>query len=282
MSRITKAIVPAAGLGTRLRPLSELVPKEMFPVGRKAALQLIYEELAACEIDDVLFITSAAKPLLERFCSEALAQLNGPRVHLIRQPEPLGLADAVRYGEAFADGEDVAVALGDTVVHTHCGAPRLEELIRVFVENHAALAILVEEVPRERVFEYGIVKPKGQTNHGPFPIEDIVEKPAIEEAPSCWAVGGRYVFRPAIFDAIRRTKPGHKNELQLTDSIRIMLREGASGWVLPVEPHGSRHDIGLPESYMRAFIELAARDEVFGEEARAFMRQLTQGEARPP
>jgi UTP--glucose-1-phosphate uridylyltransferase len=288
---IRKAVIPVAGLGTRLLPATKSQPKEMLPVGKKPIVQYIVEELHLCGLEHVLFVTGRGKSSIEDHFDEdadlirtlretaredLLEELEYERlgVHFLftRQRRQRGLGDAILCAEHFAGTEPFVVALGDSIIGRHKPSPIVQRLIEAFEAHNAACAIAVEEVPAEQVSMYGIVKPATPTEV--FEMADLVEKPKAAEAPSRLAIAGRYVLSPAIFDAIRRTGFDHRGELQLTDAIRLMLREGhrVVGVRLPAEE--KRYDIGNFESYFETFVEFALTDPVYGEKLRAFAKEL--------
>lgn len=297
-SRVARAVIPAAGKGTRLWPLTKSQPKEMLPVGHKPTIQHVVEELLAAGVQHILLITGWQKRAIEdhfdrdhgglRTSSSlpdgvgclGLEDLNA-RLFYVRQEEQRGLGDAIRYAEGFVGGEPFVVALGDTLIHTPAGQPLLvERLMACHRERRGAMVIAVERVGPKDTRKYGIVQPAEplEEAEGPFPIVDIVEKPAPEAAPSRWAVASRYILVPAVFEYLRRTPPGINNEIQLTDAIRAMLRDGYPVWCVPLRPGEKRHDIGNFETYAKAFIEMALRDEKFGKALRAHLRQLLEEE----
>jgi UTP--glucose-1-phosphate uridylyltransferase len=282
---IRNAVIPVAGLGTRLLPATKSQPKEMLPVGKKPIVQYIVEELHLCGLERLLFVTGRGKSSIEdHFDDDAdlirtlretgkedlLQELEYERmgVHFLytRQRRQKGLGDAVLCAEHFAGDEPFVVALGDSIIGRHKPSMIVERLIAAFEQHDAACAIAVEEVPRDQVSMYGIVKPA--SNDDVFTITDLVEKPRREEAPSNWAIAGRYVFAPGIFTAIKQTPFDHRGELQLTDAIRLLLGAGQRivGVRLPREE--KRYDIGNFESYFETFVEFALTDPEFGPQLR--------------
>jgi UTP--glucose-1-phosphate uridylyltransferase len=185
-------------------------------------------------------------------------------VHFLytRQRRQRGLGDAVLCAEHFAGKEPFVVALGDSIIGRHKPSMIVQGLMSAFESHQAACAIAVEEVPAAQVSMYGIVKPA--SNAEVFEIKDLMEKPSVNEAPSNWAIAGRYIFAPSLFDAIKRTGFDHHGELQLTDAIRLMLREGKPviGVRLPMSER--RYDIGNFESYFETFVEFALTDPEIG------------------
>ena len=290
---IKKAVVPVAGWGTRLLPATKSQPKEMLPVGRKPAVQYVVEELQEAGLHQILFITGRKKSAIENhFDSDPeltkmlmagggytlLDELKyleaGSHFFYIRQSIPKGLADAVHLAEDFVGGEDFVVALGDSIIKSAEGNCFLRDMIASHREHEVACTIAVEEVLREDVHRYGIVKPglSGNTDYE-FEVEDLVEKPSREAAPSTWAIAAHYVFSPDIFEAIRRTYPDSSGELQLTDSIRLLLQMGKKVRAVQLRHGQRRYDIGSFESYFKAFIDFALSDEKYGYLIRQYLKR---------
>lgn len=280
--RIRKVVLPAAGLGTRLRPLTAALPKEMLPVGRRLVIQRVLEECAAAGLDQVLTVISRRKLAL----LDALDPEDAPRdeqqmprrsVYTTLQHVPGGLGHALLHAEAFAAGESFAVALPDTLV-TGGAPPILTRLLHAHQEAGAAVTLAAEEVPPDRVNRYGIMAPASDSEPGPpgeypvapetpaiqnpkskvqsppglFRVADVVEKPAPGTEPSRLAISARYVFSPAIFPALRRLRPGANGELQLTDAIRDLARQGLPVLGVRLAPGERRLDIGSFDSYHEA------------------------------
>lgn len=290
---IRNAVIPVAGLGTRLLPATKSQPKEMLPVGKKPIVQYIVEELNRCGIERVLFVTGRGKSSIEdhfdddpdliRILRETgkedlLEELEYERmgVHFLytRQRRQRGLGDAVLCAENFTGTEPFVVALGDSIIGRHKPSMIVKQLIAAFESYDASCAIAVEEVPKEQVSMYGIVKPANDNDDGVFEITDLIEKPEREEAPSNLAIAGRYVFAPALFNAIKLTDFDHRGELQLTDAIRMMLREGKRVVGVRLPAAEKRYDIGNFESYFETFIEFALTDPVYGERLRRHVKEL--------
>jgi UTP--glucose-1-phosphate uridylyltransferase len=276
---ITKAVVPAAGRGTRLLPATRSQPKEMLPVGRKPVIQHVVEELAASGLHEVLLISGQGKRAIEDHLDRDAGNGDEPhapwmdlRLFHARQSQPRGLADAIALAEPFAAGQPVMVALGDSIILSHSPQPVLKRLIAVHQKHRPAATIAVEEVPREFVSRYGIVTPKGEPDHV-FTISGFVEKPKPEKAPSNLAAAGRYVLEPVVFDAIRRIKPGIGGELWLTDALSLLLKEGHEVLCVRLRKGEHRLDIGNFPSYYQAFIELALADPEYGTALRAWLKQ---------
>ncbi len=289
---IRNVVIPVAGLGTRLLPATKSQPKEMLPVGKKPIVQYIVEELNLCGMDRFLFVTGRGKSSIEDhfdidadlirtlreggkedLLSELEFERLGVNYFYTRQAEQRGLGDAILCAEHFAGSEPFVVALGDSIIGRHHRSMVVERLIRAFESEGADCAIAVEEVPREQVSLYGIVDPRGDGDL--FEIADLVEKPSLDAAPSNWAIAGRYVFSPLIFDAIRRTGYDHRGEVQLTDAIRLLLTDGKKVVGIRLPRHEKRYDIGNFESYFETFVEFALTDPVYGEKLRILARELS-------
>ena len=280
---ITKAVVPAAGRGTRLLPATRSQPKEMLPVGRKPTIQHVVEELAAAGLREVLLISGQGKRAIEDHLDREAGQNeegHQPWMDLhffhARQSVPRGLADAIAVAEPCAAGQRFAAALGDSIVVSRSPEPVLKRMLAVHERRRPAATIAVETVPKELVNRYGIVAPKGEID-SVFPIRDIVEKPSPSRAPSNLAAAGRYVLEPVIFDAIRRTKPGVGGELWLTDAFRILLKEGHEILCVQLRKGEHRLDIGSFQSYFQAFLELSLSDPEHGPALRAWARRRLRG-----
>ena len=246
------AIIPAAGLGTRFLPLTRAVPKEMLPIGAKPALQVIVDEAIEAGCDEVIVIISHAKELVRKYFSED-PQYAG-LVRWVYQEEQHGLGHAVLQVSGFQGfrvsglREPVLILLGDAVI-SGCAASK--EMAALSKANGGASVIGCEHVPPEKVSRYGILRVEGGK------VVDLVEKPSVEEAPSDLAIAGRYLLDARIFDFLRTQTPGKGGEIQLTDAIRRMVREGGVSLV-PYAYPGKRHDIGNPQGYyetLKAFME---------------------------
>ena len=276
---VLKAVVPAAGRGTRLLPATRSQPKEMLPIGRKPTIQHVVEELAAAGLREVLLISGQDKRAIEDHLDRP-AELGederepwmGLHFFHARQNTPRGLADAISIAEPFAADQPFVVALGDSVIVSSGDAPLLGRMMAAHAARRPAATIAVETVPREAVRRYGIVAPKEEIGDS-FAISDIVEKPAPEHAPSNLSAAGRYLLDPVIFDAIRKTKPGIGGELWLTDALRILLQEGHEIVCVPLRGDEHRLDIGNFQSYFQAFLELSFDDPEYGEAIRAWARK---------
>jgi len=289
---IKSALIPVAGLGTRLLPATKSQPKEMLPVARKPIVQYVVEELVSNGIQQLLFITGRNKasienhfdddPELFRALSEANRQdlleeltFKDLAVHFFytRQRVQRGLGDAVLCGENFAGDEPFLVALGDSILGLQAKSNVVTRLAQVFESERASCVVAVEEVPREETSFYGIVQPQdGVGDH--FSISNLIEKPKPEDAPSNLAIAGRYIFSPLIFDMIRRVKPDSRGEIQLTDAIQLLCDEGQRVMAVRLQPGEKRYDIGNFPSYFESFVEFALADPLYGGEFRKMLDRL--------
>ena len=270
---IRKAVIPAAGLGTRFLPVTKAQPKEMLPVVDKPVIQYVVEEAIASGIKDILIITGKGKRAIEdhfgksemdnKFLNEIDAMMNHVNLLYTRQREPRGLGDAVYYAKSFAGEEAFALLLGDTITIPGC----TKELIKKYDELKTSI-IAVEKVPKEKISSYGIIRGK-EVEGDVYLIKDLVEKPLPEEASSDLGILGRYVLTPAIFDAIERTPPGKGNEIQLTDALRL-IREKRYAYVY----RGKRYDIGNKLDWIKSNIELFLADKRFNNELEKFLHLL--------
>jgi len=288
---IDTAVVPVAGLGTRLLPATKSQPKEMLPVGRKPVVQYVVEELARVGMRRVLFITGPGKASIENHFDldgeliqvlretgkeELLTELEFERSALqyfyTRQRQTLGLGHAVLCARSFVGREPFVVALGDSIIGLHAQSDVVRRMTACFTERRADAVIAFEDVPREEVRRYGIAKPADEGEI--FAIEDLIEKPSVEEAPSTLAIAARYVLAPEIFDALEKTPPGRGGEIQLTDAIRTVIRNGGRAYGVRLDAGERRYDIGNFNAYFRAFVEFALADPRFGAPLRRYLEDL--------
>jgi UTP--glucose-1-phosphate uridylyltransferase len=293
------AVVPVAGRGTRLLPLTKSQPKEMLPVGRKPVVQYVVEELARCGIGRLLFVTGPGKTAIENHFDidaelitnlretgreELLAELAFEREDVeyfyTRQRRQLGLGHAVLCARGIVGDQCFAVALGDSIIGLNAESRVVHTMIEAFESQHADAVIALEEVPPEEVVHYGIARPHG-TPDTVFALDDLVEKPTVAETPSNLAVAARYVFSPVIFDYLRKTPPGKGDEIQLTDAIRMLIHDGRRVLGVRLPPGEKRFDIGNFESYFQAFAEFALADPHYGPSLRACLKDLLNEAPRP-
>lgn len=287
------AVIPVAGLGTRLLPATKSQPKEMLPVGRKPIVQYIVEELIRVGIDEILFITGPGKTsienhfginhelvqtLREKGKEELLAELEFDRFQAqyfyTRQRQLLGLGHAVSCARSFVGSSPFVVALGDSIIGLHAQSDVVRRMERCF-DKHACTAVIAfEEVPDHEVPQYGIAQAK--TDDEVFEVLNIIEKPDLDEAPSNLAVAARYIFTPTIFDALDRTEPGKGGEIQLTDAVKLLIESGERVYGVRLRNGERRYDIGNFESYFRAFMDFALADEKHGASLRDYIVTLTR------
>lgn len=276
MTRITRAVIPAAGLGTRFLPMTRSMPKEMLPVGSKPVIQYVIEEAVDAGITECLIITGRGKRAVEDYFdrsdigdNEENARLDALidqlDIYFVRQKSPRGLGDALRYAEPFTSGEPFVVLLGDTFTRPSC-LPGLIEGYR----RHRVSTIAVQPVPEEVLDRYGVVAgtPCGS---GELRITDLVEKPSPRNAPSNLAVLGSYLLTPSIFPALARTRPGKNGEIQLTDALRGAAEAGRLVGCIST---GRRYDIGEPLSWLLANIELGLTDPKTHRAVRELLEEL--------
>lgn len=270
IKQVRKAIIPAAGLGTRFLPATKAQPKEMLPIVDKPAIQYIIEEAVRSGIEEILIITGRNKRAIEDHFDRAfelemtlkaqgkydllglVEEIPNVAIHYIRQKEAKGLGHAVLCAKQFVGNEPFAVMLGDDIIDAD--VPCLKQLLDVY--NDCPGSILgVQEVAENKVSSYGIVKPK-QIKDGLWQAIDLIEKPTISEAPSLLAVLGRYIIEPQIFDLLEKTEPGRGGEIQLTDALR-KLAEFRPVYAYQFE--GRRYDVGDKQGYLEATVEFALK-----------------------
>lgn len=283
--RIRKAVIPAAGLGTRFLPATKSMPKEMLPIIDTPIIQFVVEEAIAAGIDDIIIITGRGKKAIEDyfdtspeleshlFKNKKYALLREIKdistlvdIHYIRQKEPKGLGDAVLKAEKHVGNEPFAVLLGDDIIKAEI--PCIKQLTNLFGRYNKSI-IAVEEVPKEKVSSYGIIKGR-EIDEFIYRIEEIIEKPGVEEAPSNIGTVGRYVLTPAIFDCIKETKPGSGTEIQLTDAIKLLMEKEE---VFAYSFKGKRYDAGDKTGYVKAIIDFALEKEDLKAEIRGYVQE---------
>lgn len=290
--KIRKAIIPAAGLGTRFLPATKALPKEMLPIVDKPTIQYIVEEAVASGIEDIIIISGRSKRSIEDHfdksyeLEESLLKKNKQlllnevrkisnlaNIYYIRQKEPKGLGHAIYCARSFVGNEPFAVLLGDDIIKSP--KPCLQQLIEVF-DRYQSNVVGVQEVPEDEVSKYGIVKPRGGViEEHFFNIDKFVEKPRKEEAPSRYAIMGRYILRPEIFDILKDLPPDSGGEIQLTDALNIMNQSQA---VFAYDFHGLRHDIGNKFGFIRATIDYALQRKDLREEVLKYLKEVVEKE----
>ena len=290
MQKVKKAIIPAAGLGTRFLPATKAIPKEMLPIVDKPTIQYIVEEAVASGIEDILIISGRTKRAVEDHFDksyelenelkqtgkdevlkevEAISHL--ANIHYVRQREALGLGHAVYCGRAFAGNDPFAVLLGDVICYTPPGEKTyLKEMIDLY-DAKGASVIGTQEVPQEDVHKYGIVDGK-EIKPGTYVINKMIEKPKPGETNSRSSIFGRYVISPKIFEILKHTPPGRNNEIQLTDALNTLAKEGN---MLALEYHGKYNDVGGHLGFLEAQVEYALRRPELKDDFAAFLKGLS-------
>ena len=282
--KVRKAIIPAAGLGTRLLPNTKSIPKEMLPLVDKPVLQYIVEEAVAAGIEQILIITNRGKNPIEDYFDYAPdleerliadGKLRDARivrevadmadVFFVRQKETKGLGHAVLRARNFVNNEPFAVLLGDDIMLSE--TPVLRQLVTAAEANECS-AVAVRQVPDELITKYSSVKLEEQLSDRVFRISDMNEKPTLEEKLSDYAILGRYVLTPAIFDILENTPPGRNNEIQLTDGMRTLCHREK---MCAVDFEGRRYDTGNLKGYLEAIIDFALKNEEAGDWLRQFI-----------
>jgi UTP--glucose-1-phosphate uridylyltransferase len=283
-----KVVIPAAGLGTRLLPATKAQPKEMLPVIDKPAIQYVVEEAVASGIKDILIITGRGKRAIEDHFDRAveleyllektgktkeleeIKRISGmANIFYIRQKEQLGLGHAVLCAKEYINDDTFAVMLGDDLIIN--SKPCLKQLIEVYQKMNSSV-IAIEQVPKDRVNRYGIIKGK-QIEENLFEIEDIIEKPDPEFAPSNLAAIGRYILTPSIFGCLKTTGPGIGGEIQLTDAIKKLLSQEK---VYAYQFSGKRYDIGSKEDLIKISVELALKRPDLKDGITEFLNKLSK------
>lgn len=292
--QVKKAIIPAAGLGTRFLPATKAQPKEMLPIVDKPTIQYIVEEAVASGIEDIIIISGRGKRAIEdhfdtsyeletklaqRGKTEMLDQVqsisNLANIHYIRQKEPKGLGHAIHCAHRFIGNEPFAVLLGDDIVISE--EPCLKQLIRVY-EEHNASVIGVHHVPKEDVSKYGIIEPVTDGSKDAVQeIASLVEKPSVEQAPSTLAIMGRYILSPTIFSILENLSAGKGGEIQLTDGL-IQLNEQEK--VLAYNFDGIRYDIGDKLGFVQATIDFALNREDLRADITQYMKEKLAAETK--
>ena len=268
--KIRKAVIPAAGLGTRFLPATKAQPKEMLPIVDKPAIQYIIEEAIQSGIEEILIITGRNKRAIEDHFDRAVElemtlkaqgkydllglveELSEVTIHYVRQKEARGLGHAVLCAKQFVGNEPFAVLLGDDIIDA--SVPCLKQMINVY-EDCLGSVLGVQQVPKEKVSSYGIVQPRF-VRENIWQAMDLIEKPSVEEAPSQLAVLGRYIIEPEIFELLEQTEPGRGGEIQLTDALRKLAVQKE---VYAYNFEGRRYDVGDKQGYLEATVEFALK-----------------------
>uniref|UniRef100_UPI00403F6315 UTP--glucose-1-phosphate uridylyltransferase GalU n=1 Tax=Candidatus Enterococcus willemsii TaxID=1857215 RepID=UPI00403F6315 len=286
MSKVRKAVIPAAGLGTRFLPATKAIAKEMLPIVDKPSIQFIVEEAIASGIEDILVVTGKAKrPIEDHFDSnfeleynleksgkkELLAlveETTGIRLHFIRQKRPKGLGDAVLQAKAFVGNEPFVVMLGDDIMEDK--VPLTKQLITDYDKTKAS-TLAVMPIPHEDTSKYGVIDPISEISKGLYDVQSFVEKPQPEDAPSNLAIIGRYLLTPEIFGILENQEPGLGGEIQLTDAIDTLNKTQR---VFAHEFTGKRYDVGNKMGMLEANIEYGLKHPEIKDELRAYLKDL--------
>ena len=294
VKKIRKAVIPAAGLGTRVLPATKAQPKEMLVIVDKPALQYLVEELVEAGIEEILIITGRNKVSIENHFDysyelEKTLEEKGKKdllrvvnhiselsnIYYVRQKKPLGLGHAIVCAEAFVGDEPFVVLLGDDIIYTdekRGEKPVTKQLVEKYNELQGGTILGVQEVPHKNVSKYGIIKPLKQIDEKTVVVEDFIEKPSIEEAPSNLAALGRYVLEPEIFSYLKNTKPGKGGEIQLTDAILSMKNNGEKLYAYNFD--GLRYDTGDKFGMFVANVEFGLRHEELKDKVKEYLKKL--------
>lgn len=286
MTKVRKAVIPAAGLGTRFLPATKAIAKEMLPIIDKPTIQFIVEEAIASGIEDILVVTGKAKrPIEDHFDSnfelehnleksgkkELLAlveETTGIRLHFIRQKRPLGLGHAVLQAKAFVGDEPFVVMLGDDIMVDE--VPLTKQLMNDY-DNTKASTLAVMPIPHEDTSKYGVIDPTSEVSKGLYDVKAFVEKPKPEDAPSDLAIIGRYLLKPEIFDILETQEPGLGGEIQLTDAIDSLNKTQR---VFAREFTGKRYDVGNKLGMLEANIEFGLKHPEIKDGLKAYLKEL--------
>ena len=296
VKKIRKAVIPAAGLGTRVLPATKAQPKEMLVIVDKPALQYLVEELLAAGIEEILIITGRNKGSIENHFDysyelERTLEENGKKdllkvvnhisemsnIYYVRQKKPLGLGHAISCAEAFVGDEPFVVLLGDDIIYTDKEKGQLpvtKQLVEKYKELQGGTILGVQEVPHKNVSKYGIIKPLKKIDEKTVAVEDFIEKPSVDEAPSNLAALGRYVREPEIFSYLKNTKPGKGGEIQLTDAILAMKNNGEKLYAYNFD--GLRYDTGDKFGMFVANVEFGLRHEELKDRVKEYLKGLIE------
>lgn len=292
MGKITKAVIPAAGLGTRFLPATKALPKEMLPVVDKPAIQYVVEEAVTSGLEHVLMITGRNKNALENHFDRAIelenlledkgdaARLSSVSeateladIHYVRQGDPAGLGHAISKARTFTGDDAFAVLLGDEIIKL--GDNLLEPMLRI-AEERSATVVALSEVPSDEIHRYGVPAITAYESDSVVGISGFVEKPQAENAPSSFAIIGRYVLQPSIYEALERVVPGVGGEIQLTDALNLMASDPETyGPVIGFVFTGKRYDTGDKLSYLKAIVEIAAEREDLGKDFSSWLKSYS-------
>lgn len=286
MSRVKKAVIPAAGMGTRFLPATKALPKEMLPIIDRPIIQYVIEEAVAAGIEDIIIITGRGKRAIEDFFDRSLEleyflQQKGQQnpldmirkisnladIHYVRQKEPLGLGHAIYQAKRHVDNKPFAVLLGDEIFRSP--VPATKQLIDCYKCTGASI-LAVRPVEVNQVSKYGIIRPHIEES-GLIKVLELVEKPPLEKAPSNLAIIGRYVIEPQIFDILENISPGYNGEIQLTDALQALI---PTRDIYAVEVRGNRYDVGDQLGYLKAMVEFALERDDLGKKFKEFLKEM--------
>ena len=290
--KVRKAIIPAAGLGTRFLPATKAQPKEMLPIVDKPTLQYIVEEAVESGIEEILIINGRNKTSIEDHFDKSVElelelEKKGKHdllkivrditdmvtIHFIRQKEPKGLGHAIHCAKSFVGNEPFAVMLGDDIVENGEGKPCLKQMIEMY-DQYKTTILGVQEIPKENTNKYGIVD-GNYIEDRIYKVKDLVEKPDVDKAPSNIAILGRYVINPEIFGILENTKPGKGGEIQLTDALKeLASKEAMYAYVF----EGRRHDVGDKLGFLEATVEFALKREELREDFLDYLEGILKKE----
>jgi len=283
---VTKAVFPAAGLGTRFLPATKASPKEMLPLVDKPLIQYVVEEAISSGIEEIIIITGRGKRAIEdhfdisyeledilrqkgkrKLLSEVQKISNMVDICYVRQKEPCGLGHAILCAKNLVRNEPFAVLLGDDIIDAE--TPVLKQMLEIY-DTYNAPVVAIQEVDRSQVSNYGIIKP-AQVNERVYRISDMVEKPCIEDAPSNLAIIGRYILTPDIIELLEKTPPGSGREIQLTDALKELAKRRP---VFGYKFYGKRYDAGDKLGFVQATVEIALKNKEFGDRFREYLKNL--------
>lgn len=287
---VKKAVIPAAGFGTRFLPLTKNQPKEMIPVIDTPVIQRVVEEAVEAGITDILMIIGKGKRAIEEhfdrnFELENQLQEKGKHeeletirritsmadIHFVWQKEMNGLGDAIRYARHHVGNEPFAVLLGDTIIKTESGS--LTKQLKEVYNEYGESVIALEEVDRSLVSRYGVISGQPVGKEGVYKLDDLIEKPDVDKAPSNLVIASRYILHADVFDYLENAKPGKNNEIQLTDALRMMLNKRE---MYGLRFKGTRFDLGNKMDFLKTNISLALDHPEMGEELRTWLKELSK------
>lgn len=286
LSRVKKAVIPAAGMGTRFLPATKVLPKEMLPIIDRPIIQYVIEEAIDAGIEDIIIVTGRGKRAIEDYFDRSLEleyflQQKGQQnpldmirkisnladIHYVRQKEPLGLGHAIYQAKRHVGNKPFAVLLGDEIFRSP--VPATKQLIDSY-KHTGASTLAVRQVAVDQVSKYGIIRPRKEES-GLIKVLELVEKPPLEKAPSNLAIAGRYVIEPQIFDLLEKLPPGYNGEIQLTDALQALT---STRDIYAVEVTGKRYDVGDQFGYLKAAVEFALERDDLRDSFKDFLKEM--------